>query len=85
MPPMPEQEPLNQPRSKTDLFVSFTLLGFFAAFAGMAGSGGITVNGTLVEGWRGVWLVTLACAVAGLLFGCVWLLIFKALREASKG
>ncbi|TXI74157.1 MAG: chromate transporter [Limnohabitans sp.] len=26
MPPMPEQEPLNQPRSKTDLFVSFTLL-----------------------------------------------------------
>jgi chromate transporter len=26
MPPMPEQEPLNQPRSKTDLFISFTLL-----------------------------------------------------------
>lgn len=26
MPPMPEQEPLRQPRSKTDLFVSFTLL-----------------------------------------------------------
>lgn len=26
MPPMPEQAPLNQPRSKTDLFVSFTLL-----------------------------------------------------------
>ena len=26
MPPMPEQEQLNQPRSKTDLFISFTLL-----------------------------------------------------------
>ena len=26
MPPMPEQEALNQPRSKTDLFISFTLL-----------------------------------------------------------
>jgi chromate transporter len=26
MPAMPDQEPLNQPRSKTDLFVSFTLL-----------------------------------------------------------
>ncbi|PUE52941.1 chromate transporter [Limnohabitans parvus] len=26
MPPMPETAPLNQPRSKTDLFVSFTLL-----------------------------------------------------------
>jgi len=26
MPAMPEHEPLNQPRSKTDLFISFTLL-----------------------------------------------------------
>ena len=26
MPPMPEHEPLNHPRSKSDLFVSFTLL-----------------------------------------------------------
>ena len=26
MPPMPEQEALNQPRSKTDLFISFTVL-----------------------------------------------------------
>ena len=26
MPPMSEQAPLNRPRSKTDLFISFTLL-----------------------------------------------------------
>lgn len=64
--------------------ILFTVMGFLAAFAGMVGSGGITVNGTLVEGWTGVWLVTLACFVAGLLFGLVWALIFTALAEASK-
>jgi chromate transporter len=46
---MPEQEPLNQPRSKTDLFVSFTLLA-------LQGFGGVlaVVQRVLVEEKR--WL-----------------------------
>ena len=62
----------------------FAVMGFIASFAGLAGSGGITINGTLVPGWRGVWMVTAACAFAGLLFGAIWLLIFKALALASR-
>lgn len=64
--------------------VAFTVLGFAASAAALVGTGGITVNGRLVEGWTGVWIVTAACAVAGVLFGMIWLLIFKTLALASR-
>jgi len=65
--------------------ILFTSGGFLASFAAMQGTGGITINGEIIEGWPGIWLVTGLCAVAGLLFAGVWMIIFKALAEASKG
>lgn len=65
--------------------VFFTVLGFLAGLAGMINGGGITMNGTLMEGWLGVWTVTGVCSAAGTLFGLIWVLIFKTLALASKG
>lgn len=62
----------------------FTGLAFLASFAAMR-SGGVTFNGIVVEGWAGVWFTTGIAAIAGLLFGCIWLILFKALALAAKG
>ena len=63
--------------------ILFTVLAFLASFAAMR-NGGVTFNGVLVQGWTGVWYVTGIAAIAGFLFGCVWLLLFKAMSMASK-
>lgn len=63
--------------------ILFTVMGFLASFAAMQ-NGGVTFNGVLVEGWIGVWYVTGIAAVAGFLFGAIWLLLFKAMSMASK-
>lgn len=64
--------------------ILFTVLAFLASFAAMQ-NGGVTFNGVLVEGWKGVWYTTGIAAIAGALFGCIWLVLFKALSLASKG
>lgn len=64
--------------------ILFTVLAFLASFAAMQ-SGGVTFNGVLVEGWKGVWYTTGIAAIAGMIFGLIWLLLFKALNLASKG
>jgi hypothetical protein len=64
--------------------ILFTVLAFLASFAAMQ-NGGVTFNGMLVEGWRGVWYTTAIAAIAGAIFGCIWLVLFKALSLASKG
>lgn len=65
--------------------VCFAVMGFLASFAAITNGEGITINGTLMPGWRGVWFVTGICIVAGGLFGLIWVLIFKALALAAKG
>jgi len=64
--------------------ISFAVLAFLASFAAML-NGGVTFNGVLVEGWKGVWYTTAVAAIAGAIFGCIWLVLFKALSLASKG
>ena len=64
--------------------ILFSVLAFLASFAAMR-NGGVTLNGVLVEGWRGVWYTTGIAAIAGAIFGCIWLVLFKALSLASKG
>ncbi len=64
--------------------ISFAVLAFIASFAAML-NGGVTLNGQLVEGWKGVWYTTAIAAIAGAIFGCIWLVLFKALSLASKG
>lgn len=64
--------------------IVFALLGFIGAAAAVIGSGGMRFNGVLVEGWRGVWLVTAGGVLAGFLFGLIGLLIFKTLAIASR-
>ena len=64
--------------------IFFTVLAFLASFAAML-NGGVTFNGMLVEGWKGVWYTTAIAAIAGAIFGCIWLVLFKALSLASKG
>ena len=63
--------------------ILFAALAFLASFAAMK-NGGVTFNGVLVEGWKGVWYTTAIAAIAGALFGCIWLLLFRALSLASK-
>ena len=64
--------------------ILFAVLAFLASFAAMT-NGGVTFNGVLVEGWKGVWYTTGIAAVAGAIFGCIWLLLFKAIGSISKG
>lgn len=64
--------------------IVFTILGFLGAFAAVQGTGGLTISGELMTGWRAIWFVTAAMAMAGFLFGSIWLIIFKALSIASK-
>ncbi len=64
--------------------ILFMVLAFLASFAAMM-NGGVTFNGVLVEGWKGVWYTTGIAAIAGALFGAIWLLLFKALNQISKG
>ena len=64
--------------------ILFAVLAFLASFAAML-NGGVTFNGVLVEGWKGVWYTTGIAAIAGAIFGCIWLVLFKALSLASKG
>ncbi len=63
--------------------IGFGLLGFAGSTAAVIGTGGITLSGQVVTGVPAIAVVTLACLVAGALFGSVWFLIFRTLALAS--
>ena len=54
------------------------LLGFVPAALSVASGNTISVNGMAIDGWTGVWVVTLACGLGGFLFGAIWALVFRA-------
>lgn len=62
----------------------FAGMGFlFAALSQLSGNT-ISVNGAAIQGWAGVWSVTLALGVGGFLFGLVWFLVLSAIGVASE-
>ena len=65
--------------------VGFTAVGFLIGALSHLSGNAISVNGTAIEGWWGVWTVTLAMAAAGFLFGLIWFLVFRALAVAAGG
>ncbi|PWL17842.1 hypothetical protein DKP76_08740 [Falsochrobactrum shanghaiense] len=60
------------------------VLGFFTGTLSLLGGNTISVNGLALSGWQGVWMVTLALGIAGLAFGLIWALVFKALGQAAR-
>ncbi|MEP7455546.1 hypothetical protein [Phyllobacterium sp. SB3] len=59
------------------------LLGFVPAALSLVSGNTISVNGTEISGWTGVWVVTFACGLGGFLFGAIWALVFRAIALAS--
>ncbi len=59
------------------------LLGFLAGGASVVGGNTISVNGSPIDGWYGVWLLTFALGIAGLVFGLIWALVFRAIAHAA--
>ncbi|MGH6763809.1 MAG: hypothetical protein ACRECW_19730 [Phyllobacterium sp.] len=59
-------------------------LGFTVGTLSHLSGNTISANGLALEGWYGVWLVTLACGLGGLLFGLCWMLVFRAIGEAAR-
>ncbi|PSH58178.1 hypothetical protein FY050_23030 [Phyllobacterium endophyticum] len=60
------------------------LLGFVPSALSLVSGNTISVSGTAISGWTGVWTVTLACGLGGFLFGAIWALVFRALAIASE-
>ncbi|MBN9045868.1 MAG: hypothetical protein J0H18_09385 [Rhizobiales bacterium] len=60
------------------------VLGFVAGVLSRAGGHTISVNGTAIAGWYGVWALTLALGLGGLAFGLIWALVFRALGLAAR-
>ncbi|QND54210.1 hypothetical protein HB779_13625 [Phyllobacterium sp. 628] len=59
------------------------LLGFVPSALSMLSGNTISINGTAIAGWSGVWSVTLACGLGGFLFGVICALVFRAIAIAS--
>jgi hypothetical protein len=62
----------------------FTGLGFVAGALSIAGGNTISMNGTAIEGWPGVWVLTFGLGFGGFLFGLIWFLLFRAVATASE-
>jgi hypothetical protein len=60
------------------------LLGFVPSALSMVSGNTISINGTAIAGWAGVWIVTLACGLGGFLFGAIWALVLRAIAIASR-
>ncbi|PQZ29983.1 hypothetical protein CQZ93_07365 [Ochrobactrum vermis] len=60
------------------------VLGFAAGTLSVLGGNTISVNGMALVGWYGVWVLTLALGTAGLAFGLIWALVFRALGLAAR-
>lgn len=59
-------------------------LGFGVSTLSFLAGNVISINGYALSGWYGVWIVTFALGLAGLGFGLIWTLVFKALGEAAR-
>ncbi|WP_246431197.1 MULTISPECIES: TMEM199/VMA12 family vacuolar ATPase assembly factor [Paenochrobactrum] len=44
----------------------------------------ISINGTAISGWYGVWSLTLALGIAGFLFGLIGALLVRAVGIAAE-
>lgn len=64
--------------------VSFAAVGFLVSALSVLSGNAISVNGTVIAGWRGVWFVTGALGLAGFGFGLIWFLVFSALGIAAS-
>ena len=58
-------------------------LGFVPSALSLVSGNTISINGTAIGGWFGVWIVTLACGLGGFLFGAIWALVLRAIAMAS--
>jgi hypothetical protein len=65
--------------------IAFAALGFIAGCLSLLNGNTISMLGTPIEGWRGVWTVTAALGLAGFLFGLIWFLVLSAIGIASSG
>ena len=45
----------------------------------------MSINGTAIKGWSGVWVLTVALGAAGFLFGLIWFLVLSAIGIAASG
>lgn len=59
-------------------------LGFLTGCLSLLGGNTISVNGMAIAGWYGVWTLALALGFAGLVFGLIWALVFRALGLAAR-
>jgi hypothetical protein len=64
--------------------VGFAGLGFLVSTLSTLTGNTISMNGSAIEGWSGVWAVTVALGVGGFMFGLIWFLVFRALAIASE-
>ncbi|PJR94566.1 hypothetical protein CN878_07555 [Ochrobactrum sp. 695/2009] len=60
------------------------MLGFAAGTLSVLGGNTISINGMALAGWYGVWMLTLTLGIAGLVFGLIWALVFRALGLATR-
>ncbi|MFC0245652.1 hypothetical protein ACFOLL_03035 [Falsochrobactrum ovis] len=44
----------------------------------------ISINGSALSGWLGVWSITFALGLGGFIFGLIWALVFRALGLATR-
>lgn len=58
-------------------------LGFVPSALSLVSGNTISINGTAIGGWFGVWIVTFACGLGGFLFGAIWALVLRAIAIAS--
>ncbi|MFZ2102789.1 MAG: hypothetical protein WAU86_19720 [Oricola sp.] len=65
--------------------IAFAILGLLAGLAVSRNGTAVALGPLSFAGWSAVWALTGMIAVAGGLFGAVWLIIFKALAHASRG
>lgn len=59
------------------------LLGFGAGTLSMLSGNIISINGTAISGWYGVWSLTLALGIGGFLFGLIGALLVRAVGVSA--
>ena len=64
--------------------VFFAGLGFVAGSLSLLRGDTISINGSAIEGWRGVWTITFALGAAGVLFGLIGFLVLSAIGIAAR-
>lgn len=59
-------------------------LGFGAGALSVVSGNTISVNGTAISGWYGVWSLTIALGIGGFLFGLIGALLVRAVGIAAE-